>query len=38
MEGEALIRKLIRRLLINEMCDFEDEVKTAVRSHCRADF
>ncbi len=31
MEGEALIRTLIRRLLINEMCLFADEIKTAVR-------
>ena len=31
MEGEALIRTLIRRLLIHRMCDFEDEIKTAVR-------
>ena len=27
MEGEALIRTLIRRLLINGMCPFEDEMK-----------
>ncbi len=31
MEGEALIRKLVRRLLVHGMCDFEDEIKTAVR-------
>ena len=31
MEGEALIRKLVRRLLVHGMCIFEDEIKTAVR-------
>ena len=31
MEGEALIRKLVRRLLVHGMCLFEDEIKTAVR-------
>ncbi len=31
MEGEALIRTLIRRLLVHEICNFEDGIKTAVR-------
>jgi len=31
MEGEALIRTHIRRLLIHEICSFKDEMKTAVR-------
>ena len=30
-------RKLVRRLLINGMCNFEDEIKTAVRDYI-ADF
>ncbi len=31
MEGEALIRTLIRRLLVHGICNFEDGIKTAVR-------
>ena len=30
-------RKLVRRLLINGMCNFEDEIKTTVRDYI-ADF
>ena len=36
MEGEALIRKLVRRLLVHGMCIFEDETRAARRLEKRA--
>ena len=36
MEGEALIRKLVRRLLVHGMCDFEDVTRAARRREKRA--